>query len=213
MRQTVHRARRVARPDLDTEDLAIRFVNTMAWRLREPSEERMSSPSALLDWLRTSGMAEVKEINAIARDWKKRPQAALEIYETALRLREAIYNILIARIRCEAPSEDALAFFNVMLSKSGPALRVERRGEFLWRRRSIEGCAADLLMPIVFSAIELITGVRAAKVRQCQDDRGCGWLFVDDSRIQNRRWCSMGDCGNRAKSQRHHERVRQRQKD
>jgi predicted RNA-binding Zn ribbon-like protein len=64
------------------------------------------------------------------------------------------------------------------------------------------------LMPIAFSAVELMTGVRAARVRQCQDDRGCGWLIVDESRAQNRRWCSMGDCGNRAKAHRHYERVR-----
>jgi predicted RNA-binding Zn ribbon-like protein len=66
----------------------------------------------------------------------------------------------------------------------------------------------DLLKPIVVSAAELMTGPRAGRVKQCQDDRGCGWLFVDESRAQNRRWCSMGDCGNRAKANRHYERVR-----
>jgi len=44
-----------------------------------------------------------------------------------------------------------------------------------------------------------MTGRRAGKVRRCQDDRGCGWLFVDESRMQNRRWCSMRGCGNKAK--------------
>lgn len=27
----------------------------------------------------------------------------------------------------------------------------------------------------------------------------CGWVFVDASRNLSRRWCDMGDCGNRAK--------------
>jgi predicted RNA-binding Zn ribbon-like protein len=27
----------------------------------------------------------------------------------------------------------------------------------------------------------------------------CGWVFIDRSRNLSRRWCDMGDCGNRAK--------------
>ena len=27
----------------------------------------------------------------------------------------------------------------------------------------------------------------------------CGWVFIDGSRNLSRRWCDMGDCGNRAK--------------
>jgi predicted RNA-binding Zn ribbon-like protein len=80
-------------------------------------------------------------------------------------------------------------------------------GELTWSIGR-EFDALDLLKPIVVSAAELMTGPRAGRVKQCQDDRGCGWLFVDESRAQNRRWCSMGDCGNRAKANRHYERVR-----
>ncbi|MBV8764183.1 MAG: CGNR zinc finger domain-containing protein, partial [Hyphomicrobiales bacterium] len=29
------------------------------------------------------------------------------------------------------------------------------------------------------------------------------------SRLNNRRWCSMGDCGNRAKAKRHYLRTKQ----
>ncbi|MGK9243238.1 CGNR zinc finger domain-containing protein, partial [Inquilinus limosus] len=67
-----------------------------------------------------------------------------------------------------------------------------------------------LLRPIALSAAALLTGPRAGRVRQCQDERGCGWLFIDESRAQNRRWCSMGDCGNRAKASRHRARLRAR---
>jgi predicted RNA-binding Zn ribbon-like protein len=203
------RSMRASRPDLDTEDLAIRFVNTVAWRLRDPVEERLRSPCALLDWLLASKVGAPGQIEAIARGWKKRPDAAVATHQKAIRLREAIYGVLTARIPNEVPSRSALALFNAALSQPNPALRLERMsGEFLWRSRSPDAHGTDLLMPIAFSAVELMTGVRAARVRQCQDDRGCGWLIVDESRAQNRRWCSMGDCGNRAKAHRHYERVR-----
>ena len=202
---------RVAKLRLDTDDLAVRLVNTMAWRLRDSTEERLTSPFALLDWFSATGFIEPGDLKAIALAWKKRPDAAVTIYETAIGLREAIYNILTARIRGKKPPDDALALFNAVLSRPAPALCAKPRSKLVWRRRAIEEYGADLLVPIAFSAVELMTGVRAAKVRQCQDDRGCGWLFVDDSRAQNRRWCSMGDCGNRAKARRHYDRVRKRE--
>ena len=33
------------------EELSIKFVNTVAWRLRNPVEERVASPEAVLKWL------------------------------------------------------------------------------------------------------------------------------------------------------------------
>ena len=33
---------------------------------------------------------------------------------------------------------------------------------------------------------------------------GGGYLFIDDSKSANRRWCTMTACGNRAKAQRHY---------
>jgi len=202
-----------ASPDLmesaASEDLAIRFVNTMAWRLRDPVEERLQSCWALLDWLRENGVADAKHLKGISRTWEKEPSLANGVYEFAIGLREAVYKLLVARIQDATPPERSLAVLNDVLSKSGPILKAScsARG-YVWQSRAVDGDVRDLLTPIALSTVELTTGGRSAKVRQCQDDRGCGWLFVDGSRAQNRRWCSMGDCGNRAKARRHYERVR-----
>ena len=45
-----------------------------------------------------------------------------------------------------------------------------------------------------------------ARVRMCEAPDGCGWLFYDETRNGTRRWCSMKDCGNRAKARRHYAR-------
>jgi predicted RNA-binding Zn ribbon-like protein len=198
-----------ASPNLNGEDLAIRFVNTIAWRLRDPVEERLDSPWALLDWLHANGIGRPSDLKTVSRAWKENPQLGFAVYEIAIGLREAIYEILVARIRGRAPLKGTLAVLNKVLSQPSPTLR-SAGSVFVWQSRSSEGDVRDLLSPIAFSAVELITGVRSARVRQCQDDRGCGWLFVDESRAQNRRWCSMGDCGNRAKAHRHYKRVRLR---
>jgi predicted RNA-binding Zn ribbon-like protein len=192
-----------------SEDLAIRFVNTMAWRLRTPTEERLQSSWGLLDWLQANGIADAKQIRGISRIWKEKPAVVSDVYQFAISLREAIYELLVAHIRGSTPPEWELAVLNDALSTPAPLLRSASSGKrYVWQSRSTDGDIRDLLMPIALSAVELTTGLRATKVRQCQDDRGCGWLFVDESRAQNRRWCSMGDCGNRAKARRHYARAR-----
>jgi predicted RNA-binding Zn ribbon-like protein len=96
-----------------------------------------------------------------------------------------------------------------LLWRQPSALQLEWDGNRLgWHPARPKPEPLDLLRPIALSSAELVTGTRARKIRQCQDDRGCGWLFVDESRLQNRRWCSMGDCGNLAKAHRHRERIR-----
>jgi predicted RNA-binding Zn ribbon-like protein len=185
-----------------TEDLAIRFVNTKAWRLREPAEERLGSPDALLDWL-ARNVAPLPSGLRQRRQWKD----AAGWYAAAIRLRESIYDILSCRMLSVEPPSASLAYFNECLGEpgTGASIRYET-GALRWSFAKPTNSA--LLRPIVLSAAELMTGVRATKIRQCQDERGCGWLFVDESRLQNRRWCSMGDCGNRAKAHRHYDRTK-----
>jgi len=46
--------------------------------------------------------------------------------------------------------------------------------------------------------VELLSGPLAARVRKCANP-SCAILFVDSSRSNRRRWCSMAACGNKAK--------------
>ncbi|TMI77299.1 MAG: hypothetical protein E6H05_00485 [Bacillati bacterium ANGP1] len=64
------------------------------------------------------------------------------------------------------------------------------------------------MWPVVWAASELLTSADVRRVRQCQSDDGCGWLFIDRSKNGTRRWCSMSVCGNRAKARRHYERTK-----
>lgn len=57
------------------------------------------------------------------------------------------------------------------------------------------------LWPVILAAANLLTSPDAARLRVCADP-SCGWFFVDRSRNGLRRWCSMADCGTKAKSKR-----------
>lgn len=68
-----------------------------------------------------------------------------------------------------------------------------------------------MLWPVVASAAELLVSVEQLPLlRICglHESGECGWLFLDETRNHTRRWCSMKDCGNRAKARRHYHRVR-----
>jgi len=191
----------------DDEDLAIRFVNTAAWRLRDPSEERLADADALLVWLGENAIGSARELKRIRAVWQADLARGRAAYRDAIMLREAIYDILVARIKRRAPPGEALRAFNGMLTRPMPAAALAwGSGSVGWGLQP-QGDGLDLLKPIVTSAAALMTGPRARRVKQCQDDRGCGWLFIDESRAQNRRWCAMGDCGNRAKAHRHYQRM------
>ena len=62
------------------------------------------------------------------------------------------------------------------------------------------------LLPIIRSAAGLLVMGELDRVRECADDRGCGYLFYDTTRNRSRRWCDMNSCGNRAKARRHYAR-------
>jgi predicted RNA-binding Zn ribbon-like protein len=196
--------------DREGEALAIRFINTSAWRLRAPPEERLSDPDALLIWLGENGMGRPRDLKRLGTAWRKEPAKGEAAYQFAIELREAIYRLLLARIERTAPPGPTLNLINDILARSTPGTRLDwRQGQPVWNLRDAT-TGLDLLKPIALSALELMTGPQGERVKQCQDDRGCGWLFVDQSRAQNRRWCSMGDCGNRAKAHRHYQRQQRK---
>jgi predicted RNA-binding Zn ribbon-like protein len=205
----VTRRRPRVEPTHSSEDLCIRFVNTVAWRLRDPREERLPTPGALLDWFGENGLASRRYLVRIASLFAGKPRSAASLNAKAIELREAIYGVLLARIERKLPNAEDLAVFNRCFARSAEGIEIASAGgEMGWRPSSLDADPFDLLRPIALSAADLVTGPRAHKIRQCSDDRGCGWLFVDESRAQNRRWCAMGDCGNRAKASRHRARKR-----
>ena len=53
------------------------------------------------------------------------------------------------------------------------------------------------------AAVDLLRTLDVDHLKTCPlVDGGCGWLFLDRSRNSSRRWCSMDDCGAKAKARR-----------
>jgi len=62
--------------------------------------------------------------------------------------------------------------------------------------------AGQALSALAREAVGLLGGDTVERLRECAAD-DCHYVFYDESRSNNRRWCSMQRCGNRAKVRKH----------
>jgi len=186
------------------EDLCLGFVNTRCWRgMATPSEE-LHGVDDVLAWSAGTGGVDA----AIARDfsvkWRARPVDAADAFAEAIALREMLFR-LFGAVATREPADPAdLDAFNAALGwAAARSCMVCRDGAFVWSVDGLRPSAAALLSPVLWSAADLLAGARRDRVRQC-DNPQCRWVFLDDSKSGNRRWCSMASCGNRAKAHRHY---------
>jgi predicted RNA-binding Zn ribbon-like protein len=68
----------------------------------------------------------------------------------------------------------------------------------------------DALARLADPLVHEIGAGRSERIRICANDT-CRWVFFDESRAGQRRWCDMASCGNRAKAARHRARVKARE--
>lgn len=111
-----------------------------------------------------------------------------------------------ALLREAARRLEALAALNAAATRVlGKARLAPAGGRYRWAWGG-EGLEVPL-WAVARSAAELLTSQELDRVRVCEG-HGCDWVFLDASRAGRRRWCSMENCGNRAKARRHYQRER-----
>jgi predicted RNA-binding Zn ribbon-like protein len=155
-------------------------------------------------WAQQVGLLSDGEAQQLLQGASHRPEDAAAILERAIDLREAMYRTFSA-VAGNRPVEAAdIALLNKWLKNAQGQLQlVTTDTGFTWQWAGDGTSLRQMLWPIARSAAELLVSEDLNQVKECADDRGCGWLFLDTSRNQRRRWCSMESCGNRAKVRRH----------
>jgi predicted RNA-binding Zn ribbon-like protein len=148
--------------------------------------ERWTSGGDVLDWLRT--------LDEEAAPLPARPPAGL--LEAARALREQLRALIAARK--DGNPVDAAAL-NALLARAPRRLVVRLEDGALRLANAYEGNPTDaLLAPVVEAAARLLTEEKQDLVKRCENPE-CTLWFLDKSKSHQRRWCSMGLCGNRHK--------------
>jgi predicted RNA-binding Zn ribbon-like protein len=189
---------------------ALELVNTVSPRVAggvDDERDYIPVPAELLAWTRRTGLLGDAEVAAVGAAWSSAPGTAQQALHATVEIREAVYTVLSRR---DESAEVAAALELLTLRWSAAAARsVLVPGGAV--AELVVGTSPASMIPdrLVTAAVELLRTVDLRQLRACPiDEGGCGWLFLDKSRNGSRRWCSMEDCGTRAKIRKLSERRR-----
>jgi predicted RNA-binding Zn ribbon-like protein len=181
--------------------LCLDFANTVGGHRDGEPKESLHAYADLLDWA-VAGGAISKASGVRLRDVARVSDArAARTLVAAKELREAIYEVFVALADKRQPPTSDLAKLNAAMADAYANLQLRAQAgafDLTWPPATSDLRAP--LWPIVKSAVDLLLD-RKARLRACASDT-CSWLFIDESKNHSRRWCSMRDCGNRAKVRR-----------
>lgn len=164
------------------------FLNTHD---HEDEDERLSTPDALREWLSGHGLIAPEE-----------PVGAVDL-RRAVEVREALRALCLANNG--VPLDPAALQTLNSAAGAGPLrVRFEDGGGRLAPAGAGVGGALGALLAIVVGAMGEGTWER---LKACPAD-DCLWVFYDRSRNRSGRWCTMAECGNRAKARAYRERAR-----
>ena len=189
-------------------NLALNFHNTVSWKGDIPFEDNiLEGYRNVVDWAVRAALVDSGSARALVEWADNEPDRAAQGLVLIHELRDVLHQIFDAVARGGFPPPDALADLNDWI-RDVPLQLAPQDGVFAWNWTLDPGDPLSMVWPVVWSAATLLQSDQLGRVGICDAD-GCGWLFVDQSRRHNRKWCQMEVCGNRAKAQRHYHRKRQ----
>lgn len=190
--------------------LCLDFANTVSTHDAATDREYLAGYDDLVVWARHAGILTQPEAEALIHNAARQPGPAAAALGRAVALREMIYRIFSAFVEGREPGGMDLAALNAGLREASARLEIApSAGGFEWTWVLDKDELDRVLWPIAGSAANLLTSADLGRVRQCAR-QGCDWLFVDLSKNQSRRWCSMELCGSRVKSRRYYRRKKQK---
>lgn len=188
--------------------LCLDFANTAEWHDSDSPVEHLNSYPDLVAWSQQAGVLAKAEAQQCLKQAQLRQTEANAVFKRAIILRETLHRIFSAIARHKPSNNADTTILNAELSEAMVHMRLTPSPSGHSWVTTFEGEALDrMLWQLVRSAADLLTSPKLSRVRKCSS-KDCGWLFLDMSRNRSRKWCSMEDCGNRAKARRHYQRKR-----
>lgn len=179
-------------------ELCLDFTDVVDWRTSDHAEDQLKSYAKLLEWSRKHGIIDGKQEAILNRGASM--EESTRVLEDAIRLREALYRIFSRVAHGRKAETMDLDILNEFLGRGLSHVSVTEGKEAYGWDWSVKVSPDMMLYPIASSAAGLLTSDELHRVRECaNEEEGCGSLFLDLSKSQTRRWCSMESCGNRMK--------------
>jgi len=185
--------------------LCLDFANTL-YGHSESIHEYLFDYRDLVLWSGHAGILPLARVKTYLEEGRQAQAESEKVFNQAIQLRETIYRIFASLANAGIPDEnDLLNFQSTWLEHQSHARLESTETGFVLGWDSGESLDS-MLWPITQSAVAILTSDDLKRVKQCNR---CDWLFLDRSRNNSRRWCSMSACGNRVKMSRRYERQKQ----
>lgn len=187
-------------------NLSLDFVNTVHDRHEEPLRDLLINYLDLVTWVYFADAITDSQKENLLKIGLENQGSADQIYKDALQLREAFYDFVLNLINQDEAITAHIQLINQWLSRTFSNLELAQlNGHFVldWNTENFE--LESVLWPIIRAFADLVTSEDINCIKQCGN---CGYLFVDNSKNNSRKWCSMEICGNRVKARRFAKKAR-----
>ncbi|WP_170378760.1 CGNR zinc finger domain-containing protein [Ruegeria atlantica] len=170
------------------------FLNTVGDTDKSRSDNLITSPDVLLDWL-TASNTEVEDAKGI-------PPSQDDV-DALVRFRELAHRVLSYSLENNTVEPDDIQTFEAQIKSSLGRAHLDL-GTAPARWITAGDNSHYWIDRFVLLVEGFLSSPEAAKLRQCE---GCSWFFLNSGRGRGRRWCNMSTCGNRHKVAAHRKRL------
>jgi len=186
--------------------LGLDFVNTVHCYGASDPDDDLETAGDLLSWALAANVLSAEQAAKMKRQFRSRPAAGRKALEQAKRARAMLREMFTSSAR--RPRQEHIRALNALLHQQTAFPGIANTDGNL----RLQWCASSpglqgILLPILLSAAQVITGGDFVRIRECASAT-CTFLFLDTSKNHSRRWCDMRLCGNRAKVSQFRERQR-----
>jgi predicted RNA-binding Zn ribbon-like protein len=189
--------RPIAAIRLDGGRLCLDFVNTIHDRHAANVEDYLQQPQRFIEWCVRAGALHPGDGVRAPRTATARTALMREVTT----LRRHLHALFAARIDGLAPPAEAVRVLDRWLHLAWADQSLGADGHLHWRADRRD--ARLPLKRIALDALDLLGDPSASRARRCANTTSCGWLFLDTSKNQHRRWCAMETCGTADKMRRY----------
>jgi predicted RNA-binding Zn ribbon-like protein len=177
----------IERIRLDGGRPCLDFVNTIHDRLATQQVDYLATPQRYVQWCLRTQLLTQHEADCIATA----PGGMGEVRT----FREHLHALLSARIDATATPAMALRECDRWLHQAWSDLVLDPVSP---EGVSWSPAAIDTRLPlkrIALSVLDVLRSTEPHRLKRCASADSCGWLFHDDSKGGQRRWCAMETCG------------------
>jgi len=191
--------------------LCLDFANIVEARAAATPEEHLHTYGELLWWGSDTGALSPERAVRLRELATAKPEAAAATLARAIDLREAVFRTFHHAARGAPPPAEDLAAIHDRYSDGIRHARLDwtpERPQWVWDGPHLDQPS----WAVAASAVELATHGPLHRVKTCAAQEGCAGLFIDTTKNNSRRWCTMEGCGNEVKFRRQTVRRRERRR-